>query len=82
MKTVTARVIETDFPSFLQQVENGEEVTITKDGHPIARLLPAASAGREKFKLAIERLKEFRASNPSKGLDWEELKKFRDEGKK
>jgi len=82
MKTVTARAIETNFPSFLQEVENGEEVLITKDNRPIARLLPATDTiDRKKFRQAVERLKEFRRTNllSLRGLDW---RKLRDEGKK
>lgn len=74
MKTVTASAIEADFSFFLQQVENGEEVTITKNGYPIARLLPARTTEREQRRQAVQRIREFSESNLLGGLDWKELR--------
>jgi len=40
MKTVSAREANQQFSKLLGQVENGDEVIITKRGHPIARIVP------------------------------------------
>jgi prevent-host-death family protein len=40
MKTITARDANHRFSDLLSQVERGEEVVITKRGHPVAVLSP------------------------------------------
>lgn len=40
MKTVGAYEAKTHLPSLLEQVENGESITITKHGREVARLVP------------------------------------------
>ncbi len=44
----------------LQRVENGEEVTITRHGKPVARLVPAEPGDRERVIKALEELKRMR----------------------
>lgn len=39
-KTVSAHEADEGFSSLLAEVEGGTEVVVTKDGRPIARLLP------------------------------------------
>jgi prevent-host-death family protein len=66
----------------LDRVENGDEVVITRQGRPIARLVPMRTApGSEESRLAAERIRE-RASQFGGKFDWEEWKKYRDEGRK
>ena len=67
------------FRSLLEAVERGEEVTITRHGKPVARLVPAAAIDRERIDAAITRLKELRAGSSLGGLSWKEL---RDEGRR
>ena len=43
MRTVSAYEAKTHLSSLLERAEAGEEVTITKHGRPVARLLPATS---------------------------------------
>ena len=40
MKTATVRQVRHDFGAVLKQVEDGEEIAITKRGHVVARLCP------------------------------------------
>lgn len=44
MKEVAVYEAKTRLSELLSAVEAGEQVTITRRGHPIARLVPAASA--------------------------------------
>jgi len=70
------------FGHLLDLVENGEEVTITRHGSEVARLVPARHhANREEARAALQRIRA-RAEQSKLGLfDWTEWKTFRDEGR-
>lgn len=58
---VGAYEAKTHLPALLDRVEQGEEVTITKHGRPVARLVPAvARTTNERRQAAIDRLMVFR----------------------
>lgn len=63
----------------LQRVENGEEVTITRHGKPVARLVPAEPFDRERVVKALEELKRMRKKFRLGGLN---LKDLVNEGRK
>ena len=46
MRTVGAREANQRFSELLREVESGKEVTITRNGKPVARILPEARASR------------------------------------
>jgi prevent-host-death family protein len=50
---------KTHLPALLERVARGEQITITKHGKPIARLVPIGSTDLERRRQAIERLKVF-----------------------
>ena len=61
MRTVGTFEAKTHLSTLLEQVERGEEITITRDGKAIARLVPAGGAiGREGLADTVARLKSFR----------------------
>jgi prevent-host-death family protein len=66
----------------LYLVERGEEVTITRHGREVARLVPGKpSRDREVARAALERMR-FRAEQVRLGVfDWSEWKAYRDEGR-
>lgn len=76
MQTVDVFEARTCFSALLDQVEKGEQVIITKYGHPVAKLVPTVSINRKRVRESIQRLKRFNQSNKLSGLDW---KKLRDE---
>jgi prevent-host-death family protein len=51
---------KTHLPALLERVQRGEQITITKHGKPIARLVPIRPGGPERRRDIVERLKEFR----------------------
>ena len=51
---------KTHLPALLERVARGERFTITKQGRPIARLVPIERTGPDRRREAIERLKTFR----------------------
>jgi prevent-host-death family protein len=65
----------------LDRVERGEEISITRRGKPIAKLTPIVpphdvAAAREAMQRLRARAKEFGGK-----FDWEEWKRYRDEGR-
>jgi len=79
MQKVAAFQAKTHFSALLEQVENGEQIIITKHGHPVARLSPIATIDRAHVKLAIHKIKAFGKSHTLGDYNWKEL---RDEGRR
>jgi prevent-host-death family protein len=68
--------------SLLDQVERGEEVVITRRGKPVAKLIPASGQmGTRQARQAAERIRR-RAKKFGGKFDWEEWKRYRDEGRR
>ncbi len=66
----------------LDRVERGGEVAITRRGKVVAKLVPAATADRPQA--AVERLRALRRAIAARGvaLSWDEMKRYRDEGRR
>lgn len=79
MVEVGAFEAKTHFARLLERVAQGEEITITKHGNPVARLLPMGGPNRVKAKRAAERLKTLRRGQALGDLSWKDL---RDEGRR
>lgn len=78
MNTISAFEAKAHFSALLQRVEEGEQIVITKHGHPVAKLISIISADRTVKRKAIHKLKMFLKSD-ALGLDW---KKLRDESRR
>lgn len=65
---------KTHLSSLLDKVARGEEILITKRGRPVARLVPAAQAGREGIETAIQELRALRSGLKLEGLSWKDLR--------
>ena len=61
MITVGSYEAKTHLPELLKQVEAGEEVLITRNGHPVARLVPASGSTRPPTGALIGQLKLLRS---------------------
>jgi prevent-host-death family protein len=79
MATIGSFEAKTKFSALLERVEQGEQILITRRGKPVARLMPIATAGKEKVSAAMERLRKLRKGTTLGGLGWKEL---RDAGRK
>ncbi len=66
----------------LDRAERGERVVITRRGKPVAELVPVAQADmrRQQAQEAMRRIRE-RAKKLGGSFNWEEWKKYRDEGR-
>jgi prevent-host-death family protein len=60
MKTIGTFEAKTHLSSLLEQVERGEEITITKHGRAVARLVPVGAVNRDRLEDVVARLKAFR----------------------
>jgi prevent-host-death family protein len=79
MHSVGAFEAKTHLSQLLDAVEQGERVTITRHGKPVALLVPVEpGVDLERRAAAIDKLKVF-AKGHKLGLDWKAL---RDEGRK
>jgi prevent-host-death family protein len=66
----------------LDRAERGEEVVITRRGRPVAKLVPVRTErDREKAREAVRGIRELAKEMNLGKFDWEEWKKYRDEGR-
>lgn len=79
MSTVGAFQAKTHFSALLEKVGKGEEITITKHGHAVAKLVPMGGKNKEHIHSSIQQLKEWSKKHRLGGLSW---KKLRDEGRR
>lgn len=65
----------------LDRAESGEEVVITRRGKPVAKLVPMPTkTDQQRAREAMQRIRE-RAVKFGGKFDWDEWKKYRDEGR-
>jgi prevent-host-death family protein len=80
MADVGAFEAKTHFAQLLQRVERGEEITITRRGRAVARLVPAAGMPEPEAVLATFRRLRERARSAGLGkFDWAEWRSYRDQ---
>lgn len=84
-KSVGAREARKGFSKLLKRAQRDEEVVITKNGRPVAKIMPLGPKPRkhdpEAVAQALQRLRELGKSTGIKHFDWKEWKKFRDDGR-
>ena len=83
MNTVSLFDAKNRLSALIDQVEEGQEVTITRRGKPVARLVPIA-AQADRANRAVEKLRALRQSIAARGKSFSaaELKTYRDEGRR
>lgn len=73
MKTVGAFEAKTHLSSLLDEVAKGEEITITRHGAPVARLVSASLQAKPDIEKVIEELRAFSKGNKLDGLTIREM---------
>ena len=73
MKTVGAYEAKTHLPSLLERVAEGEKITITKHGVPVAILQSANSSIKEPVHETIEQIRRFRLRHNTGRLSLKEM---------
>jgi prevent-host-death family protein len=77
MTAVGAFEAKTHFAQLLERVQRGEEITITRRGKPVARLVPVAAEHDPEVAMAIFRCLRARAKQQgAPKLDWAEWKSY------
>jgi prevent-host-death family protein len=85
MREVCSSELQSQLVDLLDDVEAGETVVITRDGKPVARLVPATSSAeavRPFGKDAIEELKAWRKTLPPTGMTIDDILSARQEGRR
>jgi prevent-host-death family protein len=77
--TITAEEASTKFMSILDQMKDGEAVTITRQGVPVATLFSSKKPEKMTPREAIERIKELRKGVRLDGLS---IREMIDEGRR
>lgn len=60
MKSIEASEAEAQFSRLLDEVSTGEAITITRDGVPVAELVPPTAARQPDISAVIEEVRAFR----------------------
>lgn len=72
--TVGAYDAKTHFSALLERVENGEAITITRHGFPVARLVPVRPAATvDERRAAIQAIRNLAKGNRLRGLKVKQL---------
>lgn len=69
---------KTRLPDLIKQVQQGERVTITNRGEPVADLVPSASRAAQQTKEAIDAIKALRIGN----IDQKQFDEMRARGRR
>jgi prevent-host-death family protein len=72
--TIGAFDAKTHLAELLDRAEDGETVTITRRGKPVARLVPVIEPGPSHAADAVRRLRDLRLGTTLGGLDWRDLR--------
>ena len=79
MRSVDAFEAKTHLAALLDAVSAGEQITITRHGRPVARLVPPVAEPLSSVAQTIERLRRFSKGQSLDGLSLAEL---RDQGRR
>jgi len=73
MRLVDASEAQDHFARLLDEVAEGQDVTIAKDGVPVARLVPVEGGPRKDISALIDEIKAFRGEHKLGDLTIREL---------
>jgi prevent-host-death family protein len=83
MRQIGAFEAKNKLGQLLDLVEQGEEITITRHGREVARLVPPQPArNRDQARAALQRMRERAEQHKLRYFDWHEWKTYRDEGRR
>lgn len=74
MKEIGVSEARTRLSELLEQVAAGAEFTITRRGHAIARLVPAAASREDEIRHAVQEMARFPAGRRLGGGGWRALR--------
>ena len=80
MRDIAVSEAKAKLPEFLDEVERGATIRITRHGRPVARLVPEAATRMREANEAVEAIRAIRRR--TKGMTVEEILSLRDEGRR
>jgi prevent-host-death family protein len=80
MREIQSSEVKARLPQFLDAVERGETIVITRHGRPVAHLVPAPARDRDRVRRALDGIAALRQTTGRVALD--ELLASRREGHK
>jgi len=80
MREVPVTEAKARLPEFIDEVERGATIRITRHGRPVARIIPEADARASDAAAAVEAIREI--ARRTKGMTREEILSARDEGRR
>ena len=80
MREVQASEAETRLPSLLDDVERGETIAITRNGHRVAHLVPAPARNPADVRQALMAIRALRQETEAMGVA--EILSARDQGRR
>ncbi len=80
MREIQSSEVKARLPQFLDEVERGETIIITRHGRPVAHLVPAPQRERDRVRRALDGIAAVRETTRKRALD--ELLASRHEGHK
>ncbi|MGH7066944.1 MAG: type II toxin-antitoxin system Phd/YefM family antitoxin [Acetobacteraceae bacterium] len=80
MREIQSSEVKARLSQFLDEVERGETIVITRHGRPVAHLVPAPLCHRARVRRALDRIAALRQTTGKSALD--ELLASRHEGHK
>ncbi|HEV3210453.1 MAG TPA: type II toxin-antitoxin system prevent-host-death family antitoxin [Chthoniobacterales bacterium] len=82
MREIGAFEAKNKFGQLLDWVEQGEEITITRHGKEVARMVPVHRGfNRDAARAAVRRIRDRACQRKLGRFDWAEWKSYRDEGR-
>lgn len=83
MQEIGAFEAKNTFGALLNRVERGEEIIISRRGKPVARLVPSGiGTDLAAARAAAASLRTLAGEIQGSPMAWEELKAYRDEGRR
>jgi prevent-host-death family protein len=80
MRKIQSSEVKAKLPQFLDEVERGETIVITRHGRAVAHLVPAPQSDKDRVRKAIDGIQSLRQTTAPVSL--EELLRSRHEGHK
>lgn len=81
MESIGAYEVKTHLSGLLKRVEQGESFMVTRNGVPIARLVPFQERPAVDRRQAIEAIRRFRQERPLGNLSVDEINEMVNEGR-
>jgi prevent-host-death family protein len=69
MREVQSSEVKARLPQFLDEVEQGETIVITRHGRPVAHLVPAPERDRDRVRRALDGIAALRGTTGRFTLD-------------